>query len=192
MGPKAIGSLTGGSGQCQRWSTLSQRSIVNGQQSGSLTCGANSMVNIDQSTVNMVGSQTGFGLGRSGSGQAKHVACCGAAMSRPWALIGLRPQHGSHRVAHGGPALLVHGPKVGSMVDRAHRHFSSARLMCTGCRAALLTLPLLLCFFHGALPPATCSPASSRNGSGIQLRWGKASPCHGNYDGGVRATDGAS
>ena len=132
------------------------------------------------------------GLGRAGVGRAEHVARCDAATSRPWALIGLRPQHGSHRVAHGGPALLVHGPKAGSMVDRAHRHFSSARLMCTGCRATLLTLPLFLCFFHGALLPATCSPASSRNGSDLQLRWGKASLCHGDCNGGVRATDGAS
>jgi hypothetical protein len=50
----------------------------------------------------------------------------------------------------------------------------------------------LLCFFHGALLPTTCSSASSRNGSGIQLRWGKASLCHGDCNGGVRATDGAS
>jgi hypothetical protein len=111
----------------------------------------------DRSTVNSGRVQTGpvgLGLGRSGLGRAKHVACCGAATSRPWALIGLRPQHGSHRVAHGGPALLVHGPKAGSMVDRAHRHFSSARLMCTGCRATLLTLPLSPLF----LP--RCAPAS--------------------------------
>jgi len=37
-----------------------------------------------------------------------------------------------------------------------------------------------------------CSPASFRNGSGIQLRWGKASPRHGDCNGGVRTTDGAS
>jgi hypothetical protein len=43
----------------------------------------------------------------------------------------------------------------------------------------------LLCFFHGALLPATCSPASSRNGSGIQLRWGKTSSGDGEPDGGV-------
>ena len=57
------------------------------------------------------------GSGRAGVGRVEHVACCGAATSRPWALIGLRPQHGSHRVAHGGPALLIHGPKAGSLVD---------------------------------------------------------------------------
>ena len=78
------------------------------------------------------------------------------------------------------------------MVDRVHCHFPLAWLICIGCRAALLNSPLLLCFFHGALPPATCSPASSRNGSGIQLRWGKASPRHGDCNGGVRTTDGAS
>ena len=78
------------------------------------------------------------------------------------------------------------------MVDRVHCHFPSARLMCTGCRVALLTLPLFLYFSHGALLPATCSPASSRNGSDLQLRWGKASLCHGDGNGGVRAMDGAS
>ena len=91
-------------------------------------------------------------MGRCGPGRAEHVACCGAATSRLWALIGLRPQHGSHRVAHGGPALLVHGPKAGSMVDRAHRHFSSTRLMCTGCIAALLTLPLSPLFLPRRAP----------------------------------------
>ena len=88
-------------------------------------------VNIDQSTVNMAGSQTGFGLGRSGPGRAEHVARCDAATSWPWALIGLRPQRGPHRVAHGGPALIVHGPTVGRMVDQVHHLFSLARLTCT-------------------------------------------------------------
>ena len=83
---------------------------------------------------------------------AHHVACCGAATSRPWASTGLRPPLGPHRVAHGGPALLVHGPKAGSMVDRAHRHLSSARLMCTGCWVALLTLPLSPLFLPRRAP----------------------------------------
>jgi len=54
--------------------------------------------------------------------------------------------------AYGEPKFTVHGPKAGSMVDRAHRHFSSARLMCTGCRAALLTLPLSPLFLPRRAP----------------------------------------
>ena len=59
------------------------------------------------------------------------MARCDAATSRPWALIGLCPQRGSHRVVHGGPALMVHRPTAGRMVDRVHRLFSLAWLMCT-------------------------------------------------------------
>ena len=72
---------------------------------------------------------------------------------------------------------IVISPRLGSCAP-------GAGLRCSPC-------PFLLCFFHGALPPAMCSSASSRNGLGIQLRWGKASPCHGDCNGGVRATDGA-
>ena len=57
------------------------------------------------------------------------------------------------------------------------------------CMASEGSLP---CFLAGMFPSATCSPTSYRNGLGIQLRWGKASLRHGNYNGGVRATDGAS
>jgi len=81
-----------------------------------------------------VGSELGrlgFRLGRSRPGRARHVARCDAAMSQSWALIGLRPQCGSHRVAHGGPTLMVHGLTAGRMVDQVHRLFSLARLMCT-------------------------------------------------------------
>ena len=41
-------------------------------------------------------------------------------------------------------------------------------------------------------PPVMCSPVSSCNDSGVQLWWEKAFPCHGNCNGGVRATDRAS
>ena len=68
---------------------------------------------------------------RVGPVWARHVAGYGTATSRPWALIGLHPQRGSHRVAHGGPALMVHGPTAGRMVDQVHRLFSLARLTCT-------------------------------------------------------------
>ena len=54
-----------------------------------------------------------------------------AATSRSWAFIGLCPQRGSHRVVHGGPALMVHGPTAGRMVDQVHHLFSLLQLTCT-------------------------------------------------------------
>ena len=126
------------------------------------------------------GSELGrlvFGLGRSGPGRVKHVARCDAATSWPWALIGLRPQHGSHRVAHDGPALLIHGPKAGSMVDRAHRHFSSARLMCTGCRVALLTLPLSPLFLPRRAPAGDVLTGELPQRLRHPIEVGKKPPC---------------
>ena len=69
------------------------------------------------------------------------MACCGATTWHSWALTGLRFLAVGVSTAHGGPKFTVHGPKVGSMVDRVHHHFPSARLLCTGCRAALLNSP---------------------------------------------------
>ena len=134
-----------------------------------------------------------LGLNRAGFGPVwAELTRTRGVLWRSWALTGLRFLAVGMSAAHGGPKFTVHGPKAGSMVDRVHCHFPSARLMCTGCRAALLNSPLLLCFLHGALPPATCSPASSHNGSGVQLRWGKASLHHGDCNGEVRTADGAS
>jgi len=77
----------------------------------SLTCGARSTVIVDQSTINTAGSQTGFGLGRSGPGRAGHVACCDAATSRPWASTGpWSMTHGprwTDAPVYGGPRLLL-------------------------------------------------------------------------------------
>jgi len=64
---------------------------------------------------------------------------------------------------------MVHGPKIGCMVDQVHRLFSLVRLTCTEFRAAPLNSPLFLCFFHGALTPVTYSPASFRSGASAQL-----------------------
>ena len=68
--------------------------------------------------------RAGFKLGLDragfGPGLAYHVACCGAATSRPWAFTGLRFQAVGVSVAHGGPEVTVHGPKAGSMVDQVH------------------------------------------------------------------------
>ena len=125
------------------------------------------MVNVDQSTVNTAGSQTGFGLGRSGPGRAEHVACCDAATSRPWAFIGLCPQRGSHRMAHDGPALMVHGPTVGRMVDQVHRLFSLARLTCTEFTHGWPVREEALCFSHGGAPAGGELAVSPCGGAGV-------------------------
>ena len=86
---------------------------------------------------------------------------------------------------------LVYGPKAGCMVDQVYLSFLGHGLRalgsCVGGRRGRI-----LYFLLGVLPPVMCSLASSRNGSGVQLWWEKAFPCHGNYNGGVRAIDGAS
>ena len=135
-----------------------------------------------RSTVNTAGSQTGFGLGRSGPGRAEHVACCDAATSRPWALIGLHPQHGSHCVAHGGPALMVHGLTAGRMVDQVHRLFSLARLTCTELTHGWPARGCSPVFFRGGAPVDDECPVSLRGSAGVRLGRGKASPGHDSHD----------
>jgi len=115
----------------------------------------------------------GFGLGQSRQGQAGHVARCDAATSRPWALIGLRPQRGSHRVAHGGPALMVHGPTAGRMVDQVHRLFSFARLTCTELTHGWSARGCSPVFFRGGAPVGGERPVSLRGSAGVRLERGK-------------------
>ena len=119
------------------------------------------------------------------------MACYGAATWHSWALTRLRFLAVGMSAAHGGPKFTVHGPKAGSMVDQVHRPSSRLGSCAPGAGLRCSTRPLRLCFFHSMLPRATCSPVGSCNGSGVQLRWGKVSPCHGDCNGGVGATDRA-
>ena len=133
-----------------------------------LTFWTRSTVNIDQSTVNTAGSQTGFGLGRSRPGRAKHVACYDAATSWPWASTG--PWSMAHAPrwtdvpVYGGPRLLP--------VSRVHPSPLCLWFTCTG-------------FMHGWLLPTASLLVSLRGGVGVQLVRGKASPGHGDHDAGV-------
>ena len=86
---------------------------------------------------------------------------------------------------------LVHGPQTGLQWSESTLHLSGVVHVhrVHACVAGEGSLP---CCLADMFPLAMSSPASSRNGSGVQLRWGKASPCHGDCNGGVRMTDGAS
>ena len=154
-----------------------------------LTCGARSTVNIDRSMVNTCRVQTGPWW----------------AQVRPntWRAVA-QPRH-SHGLLLGFVRSMAHTVWLTvdqcswSMVLRQGPWWTEPIIISTwlgscapGAGLRCSPCPFLLCFFLGALPPATCSPASSRNGSRIHLRWGKASLCHGDCNGGVRATDGAS
>ena len=128
------------------------------------------------------------GLGRA---LAHHVACCGAATSRPWASTGLWSSTVGVSVAHGGPRGAGPWTTYRSTVSESTLHLSGVVHVhrVHACVAGEGSLP---CCLAGVFPSATCSPASCCNGSGVQLRWRKASPCHGDCNGGVRTTDGAS
>ena len=66
---------------------------------------------------------------RFGLGSAHHVACCGAATSRPWASTGLwstaRGPRWTHAPVYGGPPLLP--------VNRVHTSPLTLVSTCTGC-----------------------------------------------------------
>ena len=113
-----------------------------------LTCGARSTVNIDQSMVNTAGSQTGFGLGRSGPGRARHVACCDAATSRPWASTGpWSTTHGpwwTDAPVYGGPRLLP--------VSRVHPSLLCLWFTCTGFMHGWPARGVFPCFSCGSAP----------------------------------------
>jgi len=159
------------------------------------TCGARSTVNIDRSMVNTGRVSNGPWWARVGpvwagltQTRGKLWRCHVVAVGLHWAVVfGYGREHGSRWTKRRWSMDLGQGPWWTESIVISPRLGSCA----PGVGLRCSTRPLL-CFFHGMLPPATCSPVSSRNGSGVQLRWGKASPCHGDYNGGVRTTDGAS
>jgi hypothetical protein len=153
------------------------------------------MVNIDQSTVNTAGSQTGFGLGRSGPGQGEHVAICDAATSCPWALTGPRVQAVGVSTAHGGPMFMVHGSQTSlrwtestlHLLGAVHVHRVHTRVTDEG---------EVRCFSCGGAPTSSELAVSPYGGAGVRLGRGKTYLGHGDCVGGVkvaaRASQGAS
>ena len=148
----------------------------------SLTCGDRSTVNVDQSTVNMGRvrlGRLGFGLGRSGPGRAEHVALYDAATSRSWALIRLRPQHGSRWTNAHGPWTYgrAHGePSPPSLLlGSAHVHRAHAGVSVRGGVSPIFLPRRRSCRRRASL-------VSLRGEAGAQLGRGKATLGHGDHD----------
>ena len=134
-----------------------------------LTCGARSIVNVDRSMVNQVGSRLGFGGPGRGWIWARPTQtrgmlwrCHVVAMGPHWASFTAQP------TLRGSRWTQVHGPwTVGwSSVDRVHPsslwlslHAPSAGA-CGRRGEPSASIP-------GTFPPVVCSPASSHSGVGI-------------------------
>ena len=131
--------------------------------------------------------RAGFGPGWSGHvsrGEAIHVAHLGSIRAR-FQTVGVSMAHGRPRCAgpwiygrvHGGPSPLLFAWAWSSLcLGMVFVHWVQARV--AGERNSPASI-------SGALLPVVSSPASSYGGAGVQLRWGKAPPRHGDCDGGV-------
>ena len=140
----------------------------------------------------LIRALVGSGWAGLGWALARHVACCGAATSWPWASTRLWSSTVGVSVAHGGPRDA--GPWT---ADRS----TVVRVYPSSLRRGPCAPSSRVCGRRGekssvspaaVLSPAASSLVSPRGGVGVQLRRGKVSSRRGDYDGGVKVVAKAS
>ena len=85
---------------------------------------------------------------------------------------------------------LVHRLQSWSMKDLVHLLLPRVWFACTKCSDVWPAREKITIFFPVVLPPVVSSPASLSGGVGVQLRWEKAWPCHGECPGEVNVVVG--
>ena len=130
----------------------------------------------------------GFGLGRSGLGRAKHVACYEAATSRPWARIGLW----STAVVYGGPIAAGPWTTDWSTVDRVHPSPPRRGPGTPGARAGGRRGGVFPYSLPGGLHASGELAVSPHGGAGVRLGRGIVPSHRCDYDGGVKVAAKAS
>ena len=130
----------------------------------------------------------GFGLGRSGPGQAEHVACCDATTSQSWALIGLW----SMATVYSGPSDAGPWTTDWSTVDRVHPSPPRRGPGTPGARAGGRRGGVFPCSLSGGLHAGGELAVSPRGGAGVRLGRGIVPSHHSDCDGGVKVVAKAS